>query len=132
MLGARASLAEAGLDPIKSLIEESVPGIGIQDGGLSAKQLLTQALPGGILCGNDMMAFGVYRGLTSAGVRIPEDVALIGTTMSSLRQTGFCHSPQCANPRITSAIAPRNCCLNTQWPGKGTSINKLFSSPNSW
>ena len=78
VLGARASLAEAGLDPIKSLIEVSVPGIGIQDGVLAAKQLLTQALPGGILCGNDMMAFGVYRGLTSAGVRIPEDVALIG------------------------------------------------------
>jgi DNA-binding LacI/PurR family transcriptional regulator len=34
--------------------------------------------PDGILCHNDMMAVGVYRGLCDLGLRIPEDVCLVG------------------------------------------------------
>ena len=75
--GVRNALVEADL-PSTSLRAVRVPGIGLQDGLLAADQLLERELPSGILCGNDMMAFGVYRGLTRAGVRIPDDAALIG------------------------------------------------------
>lgn len=76
--GTREALLAAGLDPATAFIEVKVPGIGIPDGILAAEQLLQGEMPTGILCGNDMMAFGVYRALSAAGVRIPEDVALIG------------------------------------------------------
>ncbi|MDR0849651.1 MAG: LacI family transcriptional regulator [Propionibacteriaceae bacterium] len=76
--GVRAAIVEAGLDPSTALIEVSTPGIGTNDGLLGARQLLESQVPTGILCGNDMMAFGVYRGLAQAGLRIPDDVSLIG------------------------------------------------------
>ncbi len=76
--GAREALAEAGLDPATALVEESVAAIGIRDGMLAAERLLDRGLPTAVFCGNDMLAFGVYRRLAQAGVRVPEDVALVG------------------------------------------------------
>ena len=76
--GARDAIAQAGLDPVTALVEVSEPGLGIQDGLSAVRRLLEGKLPSGIFCGNDMMAFGVYRGLALAGVRVPDDVALVG------------------------------------------------------
>lgn len=76
--GAREALTEAGFDPATALIEESVSAIGIRDGMLAAERLLERGMPSAVFCGNDMLAFGVYRRLAQAGVRVPEDVALVG------------------------------------------------------
>jgi LacI family transcriptional regulator len=76
--GAREAIIAAGLDPTTGLVEINQEGLGIHDGVLAAERLLEGTLPTGIFCGNDMMAFGVYRGLTRAGVKIPDDVALVG------------------------------------------------------
>lgn len=76
--GARQAIMDAGLDPTRALIEESVENIGIRDGMRAAERLLATGVPTAIFCGNDMLAFGVYRALTAAGVRVPEDVALVG------------------------------------------------------
>lgn len=77
--GARQAIVDAGLDPHHALIEVSVSGLGIRDGQRAVELLLeSDALPAAIFCGNDMLAFGVYRGLAAAGIRVPEDVALVG------------------------------------------------------
>jgi LacI family transcriptional regulator len=76
--GARQAMATAGLDPAEMLIEASGSGFGTRDGQRAAELLLENTLPEAIFCGNDMLAFGIYRGLVDAGVRIPEDVSLIG------------------------------------------------------
>ena len=76
--GAREAILAAGLDPATALVEVTQDGLGIQDGVLAAARLLGDKLPTGIFCGNDMMAFGVYRGLNRAGVKVPHDVALVG------------------------------------------------------
>lgn len=76
--GAREAIVAAGLDPASALVEVTQDGMGIQDGLLAAQELLAGDLPTGVFCANDMMAFGVYRGLTRAGVKVPEDVALVG------------------------------------------------------
>ena len=34
--------------------------------------------PTGIICGNDMIAMGVLQAMTVAGIRVPQDVAIIG------------------------------------------------------
>ena len=76
--GAREAIIVAGIDPTAGLVEVNQEGLGIHDGLLAAERLLEGKPPTGIFCGNDMMAFGVYRGLTRAGVKIPDDVSLVG------------------------------------------------------
>ncbi|HTN54718.1 MAG TPA: LacI family DNA-binding transcriptional regulator [Microbacterium sp.] len=77
-LGAREAMREAGLDPKEHLTEISVSGLGIRDGERAVELLLAGGVPDAIFCGNDMLAFGVYRGLVDAGYRVPEDIALVG------------------------------------------------------
>lgn len=76
--GAKLAMREAGLDPATALVEESVDTIGIRAGMLAAQRLIERGLPSAVFCGNDMLAFGVYRGLAQSGLRVPEDVALVG------------------------------------------------------
>ncbi|MBH0129889.1 LacI family DNA-binding transcriptional regulator [Salinibacterium sp. NK8237] len=76
--GAREAIIAAGMDPEVSLIEVSTSGIGIQDGRRAAELLLEGDSPDAVFCGNDMLAFGVYRGLIDAGLSVPDDVALVG------------------------------------------------------
>ncbi|GAA1317168.1 LacI family DNA-binding transcriptional regulator [Nonlabens tegetincola] len=76
--GARGALQAAGLDPREHLTEVSVSGIGIRDGQQAAELLLESGVPDAIFCGNDMLAFGAYRALTSAGLSVPDDVAIVG------------------------------------------------------
>jgi LacI family transcriptional regulator len=48
-------------------------------GATAAAQILAQKAPvDAIFCGNDQIALGVYGVLRAAGVRVPEDIALVG------------------------------------------------------
>ncbi|MFF1920947.1 LacI family DNA-binding transcriptional regulator [Streptomyces sp. NPDC058221] len=76
--GYRAALAEAGIahDPASLL---SVTSFRMPDGA----QAVTRALQGGVrpdalLCLNDQLALGALRALYEQGVRVPEDIAVIG------------------------------------------------------
>lgn len=76
--GCKEAMAASGLDP-SSLREVRAEGIGIESGRRSAMTMVKDCpLPSGMVCGNDLLAFGVYRGLACAGVRVPDDVALVG------------------------------------------------------
>lgn len=76
--GMREAMVETGLDPDEALVEVHEEGIGLESGTRAAQRLLADGLPSGICCGNDMIAFGVFRELGRNGIRIPEDVALVG------------------------------------------------------
>lgn len=76
--GMREAITNAGLDPAEALVEVHEEGIGLESGTRAALRLIADGLPSGICCGNDMLAFGVFRELLRHGVRIPEDVALVG------------------------------------------------------
>lgn len=80
--GARDAIVDAGLDLARALVTVEAPGMSTKDGAAGAERLLAQCaeteLPTAVFCVNDMTAFGVYRGLAKAGLRVPEDVALVG------------------------------------------------------
>jgi LacI family transcriptional regulator len=47
-------------------------------GQAAGRTLLSDGLPDAVFCANDLLALGVLRVLSQAGVRVPQDVALIG------------------------------------------------------
>jgi len=52
-------------------------GMTIEDGAAAVKQVMSLR-PDAVICGNDRLAFGLERALLQAGVRIPEDIMLVG------------------------------------------------------
>ena len=75
--GFLSSLEEIGVTPNPELLLESDHTL---EGGMrAADQLLKlKRLPTAVMCSNDMTAIGVLRTFTRAGLRIPEDVSVIG------------------------------------------------------
>ncbi|WP_314067491.1 LacI family DNA-binding transcriptional regulator [uncultured Vagococcus sp.] len=50
----------------------------IEGGYLATKELLAKTNVSALFCGNDQMAIGAYRGIFEAGLKIPEDISVIG------------------------------------------------------
>ncbi|WP_318212767.1 MULTISPECIES: LacI family DNA-binding transcriptional regulator [unclassified Streptomyces] len=75
--GYERALREAGLPSDPSLV---VSGHATADGGYSAAcALLDRAdRPTALFCGNDRMAMGAYDAIKERGLRIPDDVAVVG------------------------------------------------------
>ncbi|MBG0829692.1 LacI family DNA-binding transcriptional regulator [Planomonospora sp. ID67723] len=56
-----------------------MPAMTPRAGQQAAEKLLSEGdLPDAVFCANDLLALGMLRGLMHAGVRVPDDVALIG------------------------------------------------------
>ncbi|MFI6905429.1 LacI family DNA-binding transcriptional regulator [Nonomuraea sp. NPDC050394] len=55
-----------------------MPAMTARAGEKAAQLLLDSGIPDAVFCANDLLALGVLRGLTQLGVRIPDDVALMG------------------------------------------------------
>jgi LacI family transcriptional regulator len=76
--GCLTTLAAAGLRPD----DERVIEVGLTLGGgfAGAGELLASGrpMPSAIVCGNDVIALGAIDALMDAGVRVPEDVAVVG------------------------------------------------------
>lgn len=75
--GYRSALREAGIEPDDAL---EVTGHATADSGFEATQLLLDlpVPPTAIFCANDRMAMGAYDAIKERGLRIPQDVAVIG------------------------------------------------------
>ena len=51
----------------------------LEDGIRAVQQLLAEGVrPGGFLCGEDLTAAGVLKALLRAGIRVPEETAVVG------------------------------------------------------
>jgi LacI family xylobiose transport system transcriptional regulator len=86
----RATLDTAGAPLDNRLIRS---GHFLADDGLRmAKELLALPdRPTGILCGNDLQALGVYEAARQAGLRIPQDLSVVG--FDDIPLAGWCPPP---------------------------------------
>jgi DNA-binding LacI/PurR family transcriptional regulator len=75
--GYRKALAEKNLTHFEQL--EPAHGMGLKHGYDAANKLLcSQPRPTAIFAFNDMLALGAMKALREAGLRIPEDIAIVG------------------------------------------------------
>jgi LacI family transcriptional regulator len=75
--GAHRALRSAGL-PEDALRDVVVAEMNAHGGRQAAAELLAGDLPDAVFCANDLLALGVLRAFLQAGVRVPDDVTLIG------------------------------------------------------
>ena len=73
-------------------MDELLPGVeqfvqttqfSVEGGQAAGRKLLDQAVTG-VVCGSDIMALGVVRAVRQGGLRVPEDVSVIGSDDSQL------------------------------------------------
>ncbi|QJU53220.1 LacI family DNA-binding transcriptional regulator [Herbiconiux sp. KACC 21604] len=78
LAGYRAALDEAGIEVDESLILP-VDGFHREDGARAARTILSEDLrPDAVFAFNDLLALGAMHVLATAGVRVPDDVAVMG------------------------------------------------------
>lgn len=76
--GALAALTEAG-EPASALRHVSAQLLDVASGRDAGARLLGMSpRPSAVFCANDLLALGVLQALFAAGVRVPEEVALVG------------------------------------------------------
>ena len=97
IMGAGDALAEAGLELPLALVSEQE--FSLSGGKLGAHQLMSLARPPtAIIGGNDLLAAGAIHELTERGMRVPEDISVIG--MENMDITAF------TRPTLTSVQLP--------------------------
>ncbi len=72
--------AELAVDGVVLDIDMIVPGDGTANSGFAGTSILLDAAepPTAIFCGNDRIAMGAYDAIKSRGLRIPEDISVVG------------------------------------------------------
>ncbi|MGF1624539.1 MAG: LacI family DNA-binding transcriptional regulator [Alphaproteobacteria bacterium] len=103
LAGFRQAHADAGLSVDDSLVREGivwVPG-GQQMIAFDVARALIQRpdRPAAIVCGNDIVAMHVYNAARAAGLRIPEDISIIGFDDNVVVATGLM-------PTLTTVALP--------------------------
>lgn len=74
MAGWRAALEDAGLPVPEVLVGDWSAASGYAMGG----RLVDQGLPDAVFCSNDLMALGLLSCFSDLGIRVPEDISLVG------------------------------------------------------
>jgi LacI family transcriptional regulator, galactose operon repressor len=77
-LGLVSALSEAGLDPERDLVELEVEAMDAPSGMDAVERVFASASPTAIFCANDLLAIGVVHALRTKGVRVPDDVSVVG------------------------------------------------------
>ncbi len=77
--GVRKAVRAAGRDPDAVILEVDVPDLTVAAGEVAAAAVLALRLrPTAVICVNDLLALGVLRAFAAHGVRVPDDIALVG------------------------------------------------------
>ncbi len=92
--GFRAALADAGLVPFA----EEAGDYSEASGADAARRILSAGRPDAIFVASDLMARGALTALRAAGIRVPDDVALVGFDDSSVASS--------TDPQLTTVRQP--------------------------
>jgi LacI family transcriptional regulator len=77
--GARRAARRAGLAVDHAVVEIAVPALTIDHGEACVDEMLSvRARPRAVMCANDLLALGVLRALTERGVRVPDEMSVVG------------------------------------------------------
>jgi LacI family transcriptional regulator len=80
--GVRLALTAAGLDPARALVDVRMSDhhrSSVSAAARAVAQILaTRPAPTAIICLNDTAALGVLEGLDAAGVRVPDEISVVG------------------------------------------------------
>ncbi|MEH1126561.1 LacI family DNA-binding transcriptional regulator [Micromonospora sp. CPCC 206061] len=98
--GYRAAMARHGMSA--DMIE--VGDFQYAAGRAAAERLLARARPDAIVCANDLIAVGALHALLVSGLRVPQDVALVGMDDTELAQMSY---PQISSVSLGSEIRGR-------------------------
>nr|WP_296069446.1 LacI family DNA-binding transcriptional regulator [uncultured Actinoplanes sp.] len=98
LAGYRDAMAAVGLGYDENLVENG--DFYYEKGRASTARLLARTRPDAILCANDLIAAGALHELLAAGVRVPEDVALVGMDDTALAEMPF---PQISSVSLGAA-----------------------------
>ncbi len=96
--GFRAALAAHGMTIDEDLIE--IGEFQYAAGRAAAERMLSRAVPDALFCANDLIAVGALHALLVAGLRVPQDVALVGMDDTELGRMSF---PQISSVSLGSA-----------------------------
>jgi LacI family transcriptional regulator len=98
--GLRAAFQAAGRAPSRDITKIEAGGLHVHD-GIEAGQRLRELMPGptAVFAANDLLAVGVLQALHESGVRVPEDIALVGYDDLELAEV--------VSPPLTSVRQPR-------------------------
>ncbi|WP_312169830.1 LacI family DNA-binding transcriptional regulator [Microbacterium sp.] len=92
--GFRSALADAGLTPFA----EEAGDYSEASGADAARRILAAGTPDAIFVASDLMARGALTALRAAGLRVPDDVAIVGFDDSSVAQS--------TDPQLTTVRQP--------------------------
>ncbi|WP_449065590.1 LacI family DNA-binding transcriptional regulator [Planomonospora algeriensis] len=81
LAGFRSALRELGGDDADGMVELAPFGV---EGGQSAASRLVERGATALVCGSDLMALGAVRAVRRLGLRVPDDVSVVGADDSSL------------------------------------------------
>jgi LacI family transcriptional regulator, galactose operon repressor len=77
-VGLVSALRDAGLDPERDLVDLEVEAMDAPSGMDAVERIFASASPTAIFCANDLLAIGVVHALRTKGVRVPDDVSVVG------------------------------------------------------
>jgi LacI family transcriptional regulator len=77
-LGLLAAVTDAGLAADRDLLEIEVEAMDAPSGLSAVDDVSARQTPSAIFCANDLLAIGVIHGLRRRGLRVPDDVAVVG------------------------------------------------------
>jgi DNA-binding LacI/PurR family transcriptional regulator len=121
----RAAQAAAGGSPAEEFVERSM--FSLEGGQAAASRLLDRGVTG-IVCASDPLALGAVRAARRRGLRVPEDVSVVGYDDSAFMT--------CTEPPLTTVRQPIEAMgraavelLNAQIQGSDVPHNELLFEP---
>lgn len=76
--GGAVAVEQAGLIPEEVVVDVEVPDLTVEEGTKAMRHLLLNESVTAVMCVNDMLALGALLELSAQGVKVPEQMALVG------------------------------------------------------